>query len=379
MFNKGPKTIYGNIKVKRKSKSSLPVLIIIVVVIVTTGWFILNHIYRSSYTVLSPVLYYAEKPVRVVETAGMISKGDQVQTGRTIMIPVDCERNIFIAGSSISVRAGNGARFKFKDVVAEKKTDIISVEIELLSGNLWITREDNKDTVKVTTPKGYLTLNGSAEAELRVTGSGSVEVICWNGDAAFYPSKDSKENVGLAPKRQTVVTQAGSIAAPYDVRPEEINLWEAWNMLTGMKQVLSGKILSYKQAFIEFRKKNKISGELPEKVILSSATLISGGNQRSDWQKAGISPDGKIIISYREDGVQKDEKGLLNIRLTFRNDGTVKAEPLIVAVEAIDASGKVAGRKEVKLPALPPLNETQIDASMNAGADVMSYNVRVLF
>jgi hypothetical protein len=308
-----------------------------------------------------------------------MKKGDQTEAGKTVAIPIDGERNVFFVGNTISVRAGNGARFRFNELIGGKKTDTFNVDIELLKGRIWVTRTDNNDTVKIITPKGYLILSGSANVEIRLTGSDSVEVLCWSGDAAFYPSKDSKDSVGIGPRRQTVVTSSGSIATPHDINPEDINLWQAWNLLTDINRVVSNKVPDYKKAFVEWRIKNKVTGDLPQKIVLSSRTLVSGGRQTSDWQKAGISEDGKVVISYREDGMSQDEKGKLNLRLTFRNDGMEKSQPLAIAIEALDVNGKVSGRKETKIPALLPLNETRLEASIPTGADIMSYNIRILF
>jgi len=169
------------------------------------------------------------------------------------------------------------------------------------------------------------------------------------------------------------------MAAPYEIVAKDMNVWEAWNLETDTKEIISGIVPTFTEAFKAQRKKLKITGGFSGKIIVTPKTLISGKQEYLYWREVGISGDSKIIISCREDVIFKSKAGTMNLKLSFRNDGKETAKNLEIAVEALDGSSRVLGRVQEKLPVLKPQDSTEMNFRIEDVPDAINYRIRVLF
>lgn len=377
--NKAPQTIYSHIPVKRKKKYNIIPLIIIVIVVLGGAYSGYSFYLSRQYNALTANLFYSGQPLEIKGTDQKLEKGGSAKEGETIQTPFDEDRAVFFIGKDITLRLASMSRLKFLILKRKPRAEEQIIELQLEKGDIWITAEKAGDTVIVRYPVADVRIKEKSKVELRTTEAGSLEVLCWDGFAEIIPSIEKDKPIEMGALQRTIIKKSGTMAAPYDIVQKDMNVWEAWNLETDTGEIISGMIPSFVEAFKAQRKKLKITGGYSGKVVLTPRTLLSGKLEYQYWHEVGISGDSSLIISSREDKLFKSEAGNFNLLLSFRNDGKKDAVGLDAVVEVIDKTGRVVGRMEKKIPALPPLEAKEVAFKIDGVPTAINYRVRILF
>lgn len=371
---KVPRTIYGEIPVKRKKMANIIIVILITAIVLGAAYAIYAYIYNKRFNELTANLFFTDKPIGIIETASKIKKGESASQGRTVVAPFDCSRAIFLIGRGITVRLTRGSRVKFLTMKNNQKTDEQFVEIELIKGPVWITKENEKDTVVIKYPVADVKLVIPTAVELKTTSAGSLIVMCWEGMVSIKPSF-LDETFEIGDPQRTKIVKTGAMARPYDIILPDMTAWEAWNLNTKQAQIIADKIPSMEKAFLIERKKLNIKGGFSGKLKLKPDTVISGKLTYTQWMEGGISEDGSVIISYRKDKVTKSGNKI-NLKIAIRNEGKVKAKNVDVIVEALDNMGRVKDRFEMTIPEIKPLKSIQKTYEFEYTPGIANYEVK---
>ncbi len=377
--NKAPQTIYSHIPVKRKNKYNIIPLIIIVIAVLAGGYLAYSFYFSKQYDRLTANLFYSANPLEIKGTDQKLEKGGSAKEGETVQTPFDEDRAVFFIGKDITLRLVSMSRLKFLIMKRKPKTDEQIVELELERGDIWITLEKANDLIVIRHPVADIRIKEKSQVELRTTEAGSLEVLCWSGNAEILPVVEKDKPIGIGALQRTIIKKSGTMAAPYEITQADMNVWEAWNLETDTGEIISGMVPSFVEAFKAQRKKLNITGGYSGKVTLTPKTLLSGKLEYQYWHEVGLSADSSIIISSREDKLFKSEAGNFNLLLSFRNDGKKTASGLDAVVEVIDKTGRVVGRLQKKIPDLQPLEAKEVAFKIDAVPTAINYRVRILF
>ncbi|MCD4785417.1 MAG: hypothetical protein K8T10_16480 [Candidatus Eremiobacteraeota bacterium] len=350
------------------------IVILITVAVLGAAFAIYVYIYNKRFNELSASLFFADEPIRIIETATKIKKGESVSKERTVVAPFDCSRAIFLIGRGITIRLSRGSRIKFIAMKNNQKTDEQFAEIELIKGPIWVTNKNEKDTVLIRYPVAEVKLVEPTAVELKTTSAGSLIVMCWEGFVSIKPSF-LDETFEVGDPQRTKIVKTGAMARPYDIILPDMTAWEAWNLNTKQAQIIADNIPSMEKAFLIERKKFRIKGGFSGKLKLKPDTVISGKLAHTQWVEGGISEDGSVIISYRKDSVTKSGNKI-NLKIAIRNEGKVIARNVDMMIEALDNLGRIKDRFEITIPELEPLKSIQKKFEFEYTPGIANYEVK---
>ena len=377
--NKIPRTIYSDIPVKRTKKPSIIPAIIVIAALLAGAYLIYGHFFSSQYDKLAATLFYTRNPLEIKGTEQSIETGGKAKEGDTVQIPFNEDRAIFMIGKDVTLRLKSMTRIKFSVLQRRKKDNQQIIELQLQKGNIWLTTEKPDDIIIVHYPVADIRISDTSQVELKTTVAGSLEILCWEGAVQVIPAIEKEKPFPLGADYRTIIKKSGVMAEPYEINHKDMTVWEAWNLETSKKEIISGLIPTFVEAFKTQRNKLKITGGFTGKITLTPKTLISGKTEFLYWKEVGISGDSKLIFSCREDKIFKSEAGDMYLGMTFRNDGKIDAVNVEAAIEALDPEGKVLGRDQQKIPDLKPGETAELAYKIPQVPDAVNYRVRVLF
>ncbi len=372
-----PKTIYGDIKVKRRRTTNPFIVIGIIIVILALAYFGFYKYTQMQYKRVPITYVYGKGLIDVLEKGGKIEKGGEILDGHTLIVPLEARRVIFTLGKDCSLRLAEGTRIKLVKIVKHKKTGKIYAEIFLQIGKIWVERGSKDVEIVIRSRLGRVTPFPHSDVEVKLTGLGIMKVLAWKEGAKIRPFSSS-EDFTLDRLTQTEVNPSGSMAEPFDIVEKDMNVWEAWNLSVSMEDILKDKVATYKEAFIKQRKRLGIKGGFQGKVKLTSDTIISGGREVAQWQGAAVSDDGNIVIYYRENKAVKTKNKELKLNISVRNNGTRVCKDLIIQAQAFDKKGNIVGSEIAKVDELPPMESKDVEILIASVPKVYNYKLQFL-
>jgi len=378
-IKKGPITVYTNIPVRRKKKPNLFLTLLIILLILAIGYFIYAYLYQKQFLSLTANLFMTESPLRIQGTGESLENEGSVNEGQTVVVSIDNDKVIFLIGIDITTRMMSLSRIRFNSMKRDKRKESNLVDISLLKGHIWVTKESPRDTVIINHPLAKVELDEKSQVELRTTVADSLEILCWKGKVSVTLPTQQDEPINLRQLRRTTLKKSGAMASPFDIIPEDMIVWEAWNLETDVGHIVTGTVPTFNEAFLAQRKKWKIKGGFSGRVSLTAATIISGQNQVAGWQEGGISSDSQVVISYREDKISRNRQGDLRLEISLRNDGKIKASGISVVAEALSRNGRVLGRQKKKIPKMEPFGQQQMKFEIIGAPNAVNYRLRFLF
>lgn len=381
LFGRGriPRTIYGDVKVKRKkSKRSFFIIIAVVCFLVGAGFGFYQYYLRSQIQEIPATLAMCSTPISVLENDVKIESGGKLESGNTVQIPPGNDRVVFLIGRDISIRTLSGTKFVFTSLKRHKKTNFISVNVELKLGRIWVQKGSAPGKITITNPVGSAMITEATDAEFRVTHGGTFKMICWRGSIDALPAGASREHqFTLGTLRRSEINRAGAVAVPYEVDETGMSVWQAWNLSTSFENVVNDNTPSFKEAFLYHRNRLRITGGFQGE--LTPRTLLSGGTESEQWKEGGVSPDSGVVLSYSEASIKKTGQGSLNVKLTIRNDGVKNATGVKVTVKAIDQAGDVVGRATRTIEDLEPGKSQNLKFSIEEVPSAINYRTSFEF